>query len=50
MDDARFPEDDMRRYCDKSKCPNNGDCPDDSRCIGSLKRGLPVTPSEVKPK
>lgn len=50
MVDDRYPMNDMRRYCDKTKCPNNGNCKDDSRCIGSLKRKLPVTPAEVKPK
>lgn len=48
--DARFAEGDMRRYCDKSKCPSPTHlCENDSRCLGSLKRAMPITPPQVKP-
>lgn len=46
--DDRFHEEDARRYCDKSRCPNRGGvCEREELCTGGLLRKLPVTPPEV---
>lgn len=48
QEDEKYPPEDLRRYCDKSKCVNfPKECETDSLCLGSLKRKLPITPPEV---